>query len=348
MNLSNNLLSKYLWLFDKVTTDYLGVKERIQDLKQKRGRLGFHIPNIDTAKPYTIVASYLLNKFGVSYDRRVSCETAIELLLRPITAMDDILDSSWYGIDRQFEWSPMVTFKDTTSDEINFGYLGLNPLFVSTNGILFIANEEDKGILQRGSASLIKSEFVRRVGRILEGYKWQYENRIRKIDDIVKKKDFPSAESVLESYVDKIAGDLFALGIEIMRNYVPEKDEKLAVITELMYPFGEIFQVPDDIMDIQDDTQRLQITSANSEVLNNGYPEERIKLKRIAESKSRVKDAYKLFPSLALLDDVLEPQKEKLIAGLKSIELEDAMNYLAVFTPKNYQRMRKMIDAKII
>jgi hypothetical protein len=51
---------------------------------------------------------------------------------------------------------------------------------------------------------------------------------------------------------------------------------------------------------------------------------------------------------LVFLDDVLKPQKEKLVEGLKSVELDDAVAYLKAFTPTNYQRMRKMIDAKII
>ncbi|TAL48226.1 hypothetical protein EPN87_01025 [archaeon] len=340
-------LYRFKKLRQEVSTDYLGVKRYIDDMREGRKHVGLHTLAVDYPKPYTILASYLSRRIGVPDEPRIAACTVTEQIIKPIMLADDFLDENWDGIQKQtLDWSSNVRFDDTELDKTNFEYLRLLPLFNNINGIMLLDEHERLGIAKPGSADALNKMNDQVADKVLKSYSWQLEHRIKKREGILNKKDFPSVDELIETYVSGIAGAPFSLVPEIVSYYT--EDPRAKEIVPLMYYFGEIFQIPDDTADIHEDIIRLQMTTAISAILNHGTKSERELLYSL--STTPVGDGsqyvYKKFPSLKALEPRMSESRLRLKEGLVKLGLTEVVKDFEIFD-ENYEQIRRMINSSI-
>jgi len=329
-------------IFNELTTDYLGVKALVEETRNRRGRGGLHVAPVDYPKPYTMVASYLLNRLGADYSTRVACCSVVELLLKPLPIMDD-LGENWKKVKQQLEWSKNLNMDGSPSDSINYEYLYLNPLVNSLTGILIASEHEEAGLLQRGDASRIKSVFVEKAQGVIQGFEWQQCNRLKSTEEIVTGSHFPSIDDVYTFYVERIAGDLFYLVPSIVGFYVSDKLAITTKVSELMYPFANLFQTQDDRADLHEDIRELYVTTNSGTILNHGSSKERTLLRKLAQSplSQESREIHKHFPSLKMLEPKIQEDKRRLLEGLSNLGWPEISRDLEVFD-KHYDRIRLM------
>jgi hypothetical protein len=256
--------------------------------------------------------------------------------------MDD-LGENWKKVREQLEWSKNLNMDGSPSDYINYEYLYLNPLVNSLTGILIASEHEEAGLLKKGDASRIKSVFVENAYGVIEGFEWQQRNRLKSSEEIVTGGNFPSVNDVYTSYVERIAGDLFCLVPSVVGFYAPDKQAITSKISELMYPFANLFQTQDDRADLHEDIRELYVTTNTGAILNHGSHKERVLLRKLVQTplNQESREMHKHFSSLSVLEPKIQEEKRRLLEGLASLGWSEVSRDLEVFD-KHYDRIRLM------
>lgn len=280
-------------------------------------------------KPYTIMTITLANELKVSKRKRIGCAAFVDITGRLITTLDDIVDSSFSRVQR-------------TPDVNSFSYqLGL---LASLSACCYhpLYTQIKKRLLGLNKAMEMVEAYCRFAKSMFEGLCWQNKYGYFRF---LSHEHVPSVEDIMRHCVDRLSGDLFAWSLDSLRYYEHTLGPRIDDIRAIAYPFGRIFQINDDIVDVPEDLHAGQTTVVLAAIMHIGDREERQNLSKLQNSSEEFKLDPRAFsrlfsktsPYLSRLKDEEYRRLHRLLEKANiAVSETDLRNVL-----ENYQNLRQ-------
>ncbi|MBI2938371.1 MAG: class 1 isoprenoid biosynthesis enzyme [Thaumarchaeota archaeon] len=285
-------------------------------------------------KPFTMVNIAVSNELGLSQEKRVACASIVDLSCRLISLLDDLIDSNWEAVSSQVD----IQATGAGNKRQELGAV----VSLSTSWIYPLSRHVAKGIIEPKVVPEMIDTYYHYGNEMSLGIAWQDKHGY--FDDAFVPDSLPDSRMILEEYVDRIAGGLFAWAVAPIMYYEPTKRKNVEQIIKAVYPFSRIFQINDDIADLMEDLNARQTTVVITAILQQGGASERKTLLELMSNPSHRKMSFKEFASLfpnafKYITELKDTEYRKLSSRLRNAEIDINTNQI-MDVSENYPKLR--------
>lgn len=322
-------------LLEYVKNDYPKV---VDDLKVLEN-LTLPVPiKLRGIKPFTMVNIAVSNELGLSQEKRVACASIVDLSCRLISLLDDLIDSNWEAVSSQVD----IQATGAGNKRQELGAV----VSLSTSWMYPLSTHIARGIIKPTVVPEMIDTYYHYGNMMSVGIAWQDKHGY--FEDASALDSLPDSHRILEEYVDRIAGGLFAWAVAPIMYYEPTKKKNVERVIEAVYPFSRIFQINDDITDLREDLKTRQTTVVLAAILQEGDSKERKTLLDLMSNRSRTKMSFNEFASLfpsayRYISELKDKEYHKLSSMLRNAEIDINTDQI-MDVSENYLELRTIIS----